>query len=260
MRFMNVNYCTESATVVTASNINPNFPASNLQHPFRSKRVRTATGTTTLAVVFDMITTEEIDSCVLLWPKEDGIRLSNTATVKIQANATNVWAAPAVDETLTIDNTYVMASHYFASNQSYRYWRVVIEDASSPYDYVELGLCWLGKGLEIDPAQNGFRYSIVDASKTNRTDFGHVYTDEYPLVAALEFTYQYLEYDEIQILEDAFRLNGNKRPVLVCFDPLEAVFNSNHYMVYGLMKANFDSRHVNYNILNTDTIAVLELS
>ncbi len=113
MRLMNKNYCTESATVVSASNINTNFPVTNMKNPFRSKRVRTVSGTTTLALVFDMVTTEEIDSVVLMWPKEDGIRLSGTATVKIQASATNVWTTPAVDQTVTIDNTYMLGSHFF---------------------------------------------------------------------------------------------------------------------------------------------------
>src|SRR4051812_21363761 len=101
MRFLTTNYCTESATVVSSTNIDTNFPASNLKNPLRSKRVRTSVGTTTLAVVFDMQTTEDINSVVLLWPKEDGIRLTDSATVKIQANATNVWTSPSVDQTVT---------------------------------------------------------------------------------------------------------------------------------------------------------------
>jgi hypothetical protein len=105
-----------------------------------------------------MITTEEIDSVVILWPKEDGIRLSDTAVVKIQANATDSWGSPAVDQTLTIDNTYMVASHYFSTDQSYRYWRVVIEDVGNPYGYVELGMVWFGKSLSIQKAKNGFKF------------------------------------------------------------------------------------------------------
>src|SRR4051812_33410514 len=99
MRLMNQNFTTEDATVITASSASTNFPASNLKNTFRSKRWR-STGVTSEWVVFDVVTTEPIDSVVLLWSKEDGIRLSNTAVVKIQANATNVWTSPAVDQTL----------------------------------------------------------------------------------------------------------------------------------------------------------------
>jgi hypothetical protein len=260
MRLMNQNFCTQSATVVSASNINPNFPVSNMKHPFRSKRVRTALGTTTLAVVFDIITTEAIDSCVLLWPKEDGIRLSNTATVKIQANATNVWTAPAVDQTLTINNDYVLASHYFTADQSYRYWRVLITDVGNPYDYIELGVCWLGKSLDLDPAQNGFQYQLVDSSKVTTTDFGHDYVDEYPTRANLALSYEFLEYDEIQLIENAWRENGSRHPVMVVMDAEETVFDKDHFIIYGKFQPSFQLNHVNYNILNIEGINVREIA
>lgn len=260
MRLMNQNFCAESATVITASSEDPSFPASNLKHPFRSKRIRSATGTTTLNIVFDVITTENIDSVVLLWSKEDGIRLSGSAVVKIQANATNVWTSPAVDQTLTIDNTYMTASHYFTTNQNYRYWRVVIQDAGNPYGYVELGIAWLGKGLTIDNAQNGFQFSLVDGTKTTVNDFGHMYGDEYPTKANLQFSYKVMEYDEVQILEDAFRANGIRKPVLMALDPEAGVFNKDHFTVYGMFKNSFGLNHRNYNILDTDGITVTEIS
>jgi len=259
MRFMTQNYCTEDATVITASTSNASFPASNLKHPFRSKRWR-STGSTSENVVFDLVTTEAIDSVVILWPKEDGIRLSASAVVKIQANATNVWTSPAVDQTLTIDNTYMVASHFFTSDQSYRYWRVLITDPGNAYGYVELGVVWLGKGLSIDNAQNGFKYELVDRSKVTMTDYGHTYVDEYPLVATVEFTYEYLDYSMLQTLENAFRENGTRKPVLVALDNAADVFDKDHFLIYGKMKAGFGLKHVKYNILNTDGITVVELS
>lgn len=260
MRFMNVNYCTEDATVISASNIDSNFPATNLKNPFRSKRIRTAEGTTTLAVVFDLVTSEDVDSIALFWPKEDGIRLSNTATVKIQANASNVWTSPAVDETLTIDNTYMVASHFFTTDQSYRYWRVLIEDEDNAYDYVELGQVWIGKSLDIDPAQNGFKFRLVDRSKVSTTDFGHEYVDEYPDVATLEFSYRFLEYETVQTLENAFRANGRRKPVLVVMDATDDVFDKNHLLVYGKLQPSIALDHVRYDILNIDSLVVTELS
>lgn len=260
MRFMNVNYCTESATVISASNIDSNFPVSNLKNPFRSKRTRTTEGTTTMRVVFDLLTTEAVDSIAMFWPKEDGIRLSNTATVKIQANATDEWSSPAVDQEVTIDNTYMLGSHFFTSDQSYRYWSLLIEDEGNAYDYVEIGQVWIGKSLEIDPAQNGFKFRLVDRSKVATTDFGHDYVDEYPDVATLEFGYRYLEYGTVQVLENAFRANGRKKPVLVVMDAASEVFDKNHLLIYGKMQPSIGLDHVRYDILNIDSLVVTELS
>lgn len=259
MRLMTTNYCTEAATSIVASSADPSFPVSNLKHPFRSKRWR-STGVSNETLTFDLITTEEIDSVVLLWPKEDGIRLSSTAELRIQANATNVWTAPAVDQVLTISNDYVLASHYFATAQSYRFWRVVIQDAGNPNGFVEIGVVWLGKGLEIENAQNGFKYQLVDQTKITKTDFGHQYADVYPQLAVLDFTYQYLDYDSVQVLENAFRTNGAIQPVLVVLDPLGEVFDKDHFTVYGKFKPTFGNQHVRYDILNLDGITVQELA
>lgn len=260
MRFMNKNFCTSPTTNVTSSDIDPNFPVSNLKNPFRSKRVRTQQGTTTLAVVFDLITTEEIDSLVLLWPKEDGIRLSETATIKVQANATNEWTSPAVDQVVTISNDYVLGSHFFSSNQSYRYWRVLITDSGNPYEFIELGLVWLGKSLEVENAQNGFNFQLVDRSKIALTEFGHSYVDEYPIMAKIDFNYKNMDYGSVQILENAFRQNGTRDPVMVVLDADEDVFNKDHFIVYGKMSNGFEMQHVRYNIFDTSSISVLELA
>jgi hypothetical protein len=260
MRLMNVNYATEAATTVSASNINANFPVSNIQNPFRSKRVRTADGTTTLAIVFDLQTAEAIDSVVFLWPKEDGIQLSGSAVIKIQANATNTWTSPSVDQTLTISDDYVMASHYFTSDQSYRYWRAYISDPGNGNDYVELGIVWLGKSMSLPNAQNGFSYDLQDRSKVTTNDFGHSYVDEFPLQASLEFTYQFLDYADVQTLENAFRQNGTKDPVLVVIDAEEAVFDKDHMVVYGRFSSKFGLKHYSYDILNPTGITITELS
>lgn len=260
MKFLTTNLVTQSQTVLTASNINSNFPVTNLQNYLRSKRVRTAIGTTTLTVVIDVGTTEPVDSVVMLWPKEDGIRLTDSATVKIQANATNVWTAPSVDQTLTINNDYSVASHFFSSDQNYRYWRIVITDATNPYDYIELGVCWVGKSLEVDNASNGFKWKDIDRSNTVSNDFGHRYTDEYPISSALEFQFENLTYTQIETLVQAFRLNGSKVPVIVALDQAEAVFDKDHFLIYGTMSKQLGLQHVHYNILSSDTIVVEELS
>lgn len=260
MRLMNLNFCAEAATVISASNIDTNFPASNLKHAFRSKRIRTVEGTTTLAVVFDLVTTEDIDSVALFWPKEDGVRLSNTAVVKIQANATNTWTSPSVDQTLTIDNTYMVASHFFTANQNYRYWRVYIDDPGNANDFIELGVCWLGKGLAIPNAQNGFKFHPVDTSKVTKTDFGHKYVDQYPIITSLDVSYQYLTYEEIQIFENAFRINGISKPVLIAIDADGDVFNPNHYLVYGTFEGSIGESHVRSSILNLDSVTITEIS
>lgn len=258
MRFMNTNYCTETSTVVTASTEAPSYLASNLQNPLRSKSWR-STAVASESVVFDFQTTEAMDSVVIMWPLENGIRLTDTATIRIQANATNVWTTPSVNQLLTINNDYSLASHYFATDQSYRYWRVLITDPGNPWGYIEVGQVWIGKALSIQNAENGFKFSINDPSKITMNNYGHRYVDEYPSRNRLEVSYSYLEYAEVQILENAYRVNGVKKPVLMILDPEAVVFNKDHFVLYGLMGSQFGLSHVTYNLFNSDGMGIEEL-
>jgi len=262
MKLMCTNFVSEDATVITASSQDPNFPVSNFKNQMRSKCWR-STDVTSENVVFDLITTEEIDSVVVLWTKEDGPKLSDSATITIQANATNVWTSPAVSQVLTINDTYEIASYYFSNAKSYRYWRIVITDPGNPYGYLEIGKIWLGSSIQIQNAQNGFKFYLTDQSVQSTTPFGHAYTDVYPTLASLDFTYANMTYADYALLEAAFRLNGNHLPVMIVVDPFEAVFNKDHFAIYGLFSnknSSWAATQVNYNILTTDTITVQEIA
>jgi hypothetical protein len=210
------------------------------------------------SIVFDMITTQDISSVVILWPKEDGIRLSSTAVLKIEGSATNVWASPAVSQVLTINNDYMVASFFFAAVQSYRYWRVTIEDAQNPYQFVELGMVWIGENVAFNEPENGFKFTLTDPSHVSATDFGHEYVDEYPLIASLEFKYNYIGYSTQQLLENAFRTNGTKKPVLVVFDQAQTVFNKDQFLIYGKFDKTHLTTHISYDIFS-GTIKIKEL-
>lgn len=209
-------------------------------------------------VLFDMKTSQNIDSVVILWPKEDGIRLSPSAEIRVQASATNLWTSPAVDEVLTVDNHYLVASHFFSSPQSYRYWRLVVTDPSNPDLFVELGMVWIGENIRFREPENGFKFSLADTSKVSSTDFGHEYVDEYPLMSSLQFNYSYIGYETAQALEDAYRSNGVRKPVLVVFDESELVFTKNHFLIYGKFPKQFGTDHVNFDIFN-GSLTITEL-
>lgn len=199
-------------------------------------------------VVFDTITTEEIDSVVLLWPKEDGITLSTDAVITIQANATNTWSSPSVSQVLTIDNTYEIASHYFTTDQSYRYWRVKIVDKANANLYVNVGVIVLGKSEAIDNPDNGFTFTISDTSRQYVTDFGNSYTDEYPTFAQLDIQHSLLDYTDAQVIESAYRLNGIRLPVFITLDADGTVFSKDHFAIYGKFSRSHELGHISYNL------------
>lgn len=202
-------------------------------------------------ITFDLKTTEEINSIAILWPKEDGIKLSSNAVIKIQASATNVWDSPAVNQVLTINNKYEIASHYFETNQSYRYWRVFVEDPENANLYVNLGVVILGNSIEISPPENGFTYQYSDNSKVQTTDFGNEYVDKYPITSSIEFDYKYFDEKDFEVFESMFLRNGSNKPVFVVLDESSQVLDKDQVFVYGKMSPKFQFRHVTYNLYNT---------
>jgi hypothetical protein len=210
-------------------------------------------------VVFDLVTTEEINSVVLLWPKEDGIKLSNNAVITIEANATNTWSSPSVSQTLTINNTYEIASHYFSTDQSYRYWRVKIVDPANANLYVNLGVVVLGKSEAIANPDNGFTYTLEDNSRIQTTDYGHEYVDEYPTVAELEIEFSVLDYDDAVLIDNAYRINGTRKPVFVTMDNAGTVYNKDHIALYGKFQKSVGLEHRNYDLFQ-GSLTIKEIS
>lgn len=205
-------------------------------------------------IVFDVLTTEDMNSVALLWPKEDGITLSDSAVVKIQANATNVWTSPAVSVTLAVDDTFSIYSYYWTAVQSYRYWRVLIVDPTNPNLYVNLGVCVLGKGESIQTVDNGFKLVIKDNSKITETDYGNRYIDVYPTTSTLSLPFSVLSIADILVLESIYISNGIRIPVFITIDETGAVYDKDQFAIYGHMKSNLDIGHINYDLFNTDLV------
>lgn len=205
-------------------------------------------------ITFDLRTIEEIDSIVLLWPKEEGIRLSESAVVKIQANALNTWGNPAFESTITLNRDFQLAEMFLEEPETYRYWRVEIIDPKNAYLYVNLGVVMLGQHENVENPSNGFVYTLVDQSMVRRNDYGHEFVDEYPLRAELSINFDLLDVEAVEALEKVFRYCGNRKPVYISLDHDESVFSAGHFSIYGKLPASHTANHIIYNLFNTSTV------
>ena len=72
--------------------------------------------------------------------------LGTSGTIRLQGNATDVWTSPTVDQVLSGDAAIRIA---FISEQSLRYWRLVIDDvATNTAGYSEIGVWYAGPYTE----------------------------------------------------------------------------------------------------------------
>jgi hypothetical protein len=210
-------------------------------------------------IKFDLLTVENIDTVALLWPKENGVTLSSSAVVTVQANATDVWTSPAVDQVLTIDPTYTIASNYFTVDQTLRYWRVKIVDPQNFNLFVNLGVMVLGKDIGLQPPENGFTFGLTDTSVVTKTAYGHEYVDQYPTTAQMVFNYAYMSYTDSQKLDLSYRRNGIKTPVFVALDDTSSVFAKDHLAIYGKFSAGLLLTQIFRNIISS-SVSISEIS
>lgn len=200
-------------------------------------------------ITFDFKTTEPIDTVVLLWGKK-AFKLSTGASVRVQASATSAFENPPFDQEIDIDNQGELGSLYLSEAISYRYWRIVIEDPQNPNLFVNIGSVIIGKSDSLDP-DNGFEFTEVDNTEVTRTDFGHEYGDEFPIMKQLNFNMTMIEYSEAKKISEIFRRVGTSRPIFVVMDPDDLVFDSNHLNIYGKLGSTLPLRQGFYNIFET---------
>ena len=158
--------------------------------------------------------------------------LTSGATIKIQANATDDWAAPAIDETFTYDGDIMI--QYFTSG-SYRYWRFYFDDASNPDGYIEIGRLFLGPYLQLNPPKADFPLQYVDTSTRKASLTGQTFGDEGIVYRLFNFTFPY--WDETVRNEIVTMYNEVRKikPVILVPDenntdklgPIYAVINDN---------------------------------
>ena len=164
------NNLVESA-IISASSENAQYPLSNLQHDFRTKVYRSTSNSDT--VVFDMGSTEDVDSIALLdnWRSGFGV-----TTVTIEANATDSWGAPSFTTTMTLDQTFGIGIKEF-TQESYRFWRLTL---TSTLGYCELAHVFIGKAVSIttNGLDYGFSYKNNDLKKESQTRYGQEYIDD----------------------------------------------------------------------------------
>lgn len=242
-RIMDFNYLFQDDVDLTPSSEDAEFPASNLRNQSRAYPWRT-TGVDEESLVIDLKTIEEIDSAVIFFDPTVGIKLSEGADVRIQANATNVWDSPAVDQAMTIDEDNGVISHFFSTDQSYRYWRLFIDDPVSGYTYLEIPKLMLTKATQLTQGpKQGFGMKLSDQTKNQRTEYGHEFSDVYPSLKALDFSFEAITDADRETLKQVFERVGSVRCIAVSLDSEEDIFDKDTFLIYGKIRGDFQAKH-----------------
>lgn len=195
-------------------------------------------------ILFDTMTINAIDSFALFFDAMRAIPFSSNAQLWIQANATNIWTAPAMNQALAIDTANAVATFFWSTPQSYRYWRLMIKDPANTNLYVEVSKIVLSGATQLSRVpQNGFNYFSEDQSVVENTNYGHQYADLYPVKKTMQFSYGGLSAADIQTLDSIYKRVGETIPIVVAMDATGTTFNKNLFLVYGVFKGAMNPTH-----------------
>lgn len=154
---------------------------------------------------------------------ETPFSLTESATLKIQANNIDLWTAPPLNYDIPING--IGAMKFLDDNESsYRYWRILIIDRLNTLGPtgIEIGYAYIGdyKTMTNTNIQVGFSKSYRDPSNVQESETGVLFIENRPRyltissaeIALLNGT----EYDE---LEQLFYDVGVRTPFFVSLDP-----------------------------------------
>lgn len=126
-------------------------------------------------LVFDMGIPTNPKAFCLVNDRNNPMRISPTATIRLMANPTNNWAAPAVDLTIPYADMALAVWDFEGLadvDAGYRYWKFEIIDRDNPRGYLEFGACFLGdmitmtRGCAVRPLQfQGRDTSVIVVSE-----------------------------------------------------------------------------------------------
>lgn len=199
----------------------------------------------------DLNTSEEIDSFGMFWDPNLGSTFSTEATFQLQASATPVFTSPPVDVTLSFNDDLESITHYFTSDQEFRFWRVTFTDPRNTNLKLEIPKIFLGRKIQISKApQRALAFSHRDLTSLDEGLFGHEYADEFPIKRSLDFNLIHLTNDESELMWNSYLRNGVTTPIVISIDSTEKVFNKDRFTMYGRYQSQIRSTSVVRDLMN----------
>lgn len=165
---------------------------------------------------------------VIIGPRNSPLKITPSATIKIQGNETDVWTAPTFEQSLTYDDSAIASFDTDGLHtEALRFWRLLIQDVSNPLGYVEIGSIFLGRVYSPTTGRPQFPLEIdlVDRSPIIFSEGGQSFSDIREQTANYSVEWLGLTKDETQEMLDFFADVGTAKPFFILLDP-DSVFTT----------------------------------
>jgi hypothetical protein len=216
-RLAYVNLLTASGVTISSSAQATGHPDDNLASVARWKDWRSSTTTGDQWAKFDLGSSKSFQVIAAI-----DVRVHTGGTLRFQANATDSWGAPTVNELITVPspNFAGVLVKWLAASQSLRWIRFLFTNTGAVSEYVQIGAVFAGVYLQPTLSiARGVNVSPVDPSVV-RTAIGGASS----VVRRAQFhniagAFQWQESSERDNLRTAFKTVGRFTPCLFSVDP-----------------------------------------
>lgn len=178
-------------------------------------------------LVFDFGIPTNPKAFALVGDRANQLRISETATIKLQASPTNSWASPAFEMTIS-HSDFALSAWDFEGladvDAGYRYWRFLIIDRDNPRLYLEFGAAFLGEMLNMERGCVVYPLGLrgVDSSINVVSEGGQVYGLERPKTVMINLEWRALNVTEEESLWEHWETVGITRNWFLILDAQEA--------------------------------------
>ena len=209
----------DAATITGSSQANTDLVPANVVHDHVSKMWRT-TGKASENIVFDLGSAKKITVFSMFT-----FNLTASATVTLQANASNSWGLPSYSQALTIatdaDGAVLPRIVYFL-DQTYRYWRVTLADSGNSDSYLQIGRMAAGEYYELTRNINqNFNITMFDPSEGDRVPGRQTFFRNRNRYRRATVRYNLQSQTQTDKLSAIMLTTGNTRPIVLALDPTD---------------------------------------
>jgi hypothetical protein len=164
-------------------------------------------------IKFDLAAAKDVGIAILHYFNID----TTNGAVQLQGNATDVWTAPSLDDAMAGTDIWVK---WYSADESYRYWRFVINDTQNSNGFVYLGIPYLGEFYTPDPGLAArFAEEYEELSEVGFADSGAPFQHEKLRARKYRLVWPGMSTTEKNYMKNAAAFLRLGRPFFFFLDP-----------------------------------------
>lgn len=196
---------------LTASSEATGFPKENLQHIWHTRCWR-STGVVSEWVKRNLWAAYPISYIIIKHHN-----FTDDAVLRLQANTIDNWAAPPLNDLITITDGQII--NLFSPAENYQWWRIIIADPGNTDEYLKIGRLYIGGYFE--PVRNyGNRTTaFIDPSTKKFSSGGQLSADKKSHFNARNYDFRIASSSDLDTLKTIFDTVGQAEPYFICEAP-----------------------------------------